>query len=365
MQIKGANLTNFLQELKTQNISVYDIKRISASEINLSIKSKQKAKFIAILNEKCYTIVSQNNSRQKMILKPFKNLSIIVGIIFGLLLNVLACFFVWNVVLIGPNELKQEILCALNQNGIKRFALKTNLNNQKIKNIIYQNVQDVSLVSVSQKGTTIFVNYTQKVLSPQISEEKENIIAKNDGLVASILVTSGTPLVKVGDYVKKGQVLISGETMEDNKPAKVQANGHVFAYVWKSATVQFPLHIITLARTQNTCTNYKVVFQNSVLFQSNNLHNFQKSETEEKTIYLINNVLPIKKIETTTYELEEVEISQEFDEQNKEKAISQAKLLCWEKIAGNEKILEEKTEINFALNIYFVTHYIKIKEQIS
>jgi hypothetical protein len=27
--------------------------------------------------------------------------------------------------------------------------------------------------------------------------------------------------------------------------------------------------------------------------------------------------------------------------------------------------LEEKTEINFVSNIYFVTHYIKIKEQIS
>ncbi len=359
--IKGVNFSNLLEEFKKQNIKIFNIKRISACEIEISFTNKQKSKIIAILNQKCYTISSQKKSQLPFYLKPFKNTAIIVGIIFGFLLNIMASFFVWNINLVGDASLSSDITKTLNENGIKRFALKSQISAQTIKKILYENVDAISLVSVSQRGTTLFINYTKRVNAQTDFSESENIIAKSDGMIASILTLSGTPLVSPGDYVRKGQILIAGTTAEGEK---VKARGQVFAYVWKSATAEFPLTTILWARTNNTCTNFKVTFKDSTLFQSHNTHSFKKFETEENISYLTDKVLPIKIVETIEYELEPIETEQDF-EQNKQKVIAEAKMRCWEQIAGDENILEEKTETNFVSNIYFVTHYIKIKEQIS
>ncbi len=360
--IKGANFPNLLDELKKTNLKLNNIKKLSSCELELTVKAKHKPKIIAILNDKCYTIISQKDSQQKQFLKPLRNISIIVGIIFGFLLNVFATFFIWNIKLVGDESLKQEIFSSLKNCGIKKGTLKHNLSFAKIKKAIYEGSNNISLVSSSIKGTTLFISYTKR--TPPILEfcENENIIAKNDGMIASIIATSGTPMVKLGDYVKKGQVLVSSVQKEDGTQEK--ARGQVFAYVWKSATVQYPLNTILWARTNNFCTNHKVMFQNSVLFETNNSCSFEKSEIETRTTYLTNKVLPIKIVYTTEFELSAIETTQNFDE-NKEKVISEARMLCWEQIDGDERILEEKTEINFVSNIYFVTHYIKIKEQIS
>lgn len=360
--IKGANFAKLLEEFKKQNLAVFNIKRIDPCNLEISVNKKQKAKIIAILNEQCYTIVSQKNSQPKSFLKPLKNIAIIVGIIFGVLLNFFATFFVWNICLVGDKNLQTDINYVLSQNGIKRFTLKHNLSPNTIKQLLFNKVCDISLVSVWTKGTTLFVSYTTKTTLETNKSYGSNIIAKDDGMIASILTISGTPMVKVGDYVKKGQVLIS--KIAENNGQEVNASGQVFAYVWKSATVTFSPQTIVFARTGKTCKNQKVMFRNSVLSETKNISSFLKSETENCVKYLTNKVLPIKIMVATEYELEPIEITQNFDE-NKEKVIAQAKTLCWEQIAGDENILEEKTETNFVSNIYFVTHYIKIKEQIS
>ena len=356
--IKGANFFSLLEEFKKQNIFLKKVKRLSSNTLQISFKNNQKPKIIAILKQKCYTVLSQKNSSPLFLLKPFKNIAVVSGIVFGLILNIFASFFVWNINLVGDEELKEQITKTLNMNGIKKGALKSKFNPKNIAQILYQNVDGISLVSSSIKGSTIFVSYTKRTAISQDFYEKENIVAKNDGLIASILATSGTPLVKVGDYVKKGQTLIT------NNPDENFASGQVFAYVWKSATVEYPDKTIVWARTNKKCENHKVIFKNNVLSQTNNICSFEKSEKEEKTIYLTDKTLPIKIVYTTEYELEPIEIEQDYDA-NREKLISQAKTICWQQIQGNENILEEKIEENYVANIHFVTYYIKIKEKIS
>ena len=361
--IKGTNFKDLIKECKKENISLSNLQLLSTTELKLSCNFKHKPKVIAILNKKCYTILSENNSSLFKI-KPIFNVSVIVGIIFGILLNFLATFFVWNIKICGDETIKKEIVETMCSLKIKKGTLKSSINLKKLKEDILTRTPEVSLLSLSLNGTTLFVNFTKRTMIEKSSNSGENIVAKSDGMISSILCLSGTPLVKNGDYVKKGQILILGEETQDNKTKKVTANGQVFAYVWKSATLKFPLEKYLWAQTGNTQTTTKVLFNESVLFEKNKEITFKNYETEEKISYLTTSCLPLKQITTTYFELEKVLVSQNFEE-NKEKVCSQAKLLCWEQIKGDEQILEEKTEINFMSNIYFVTHYIKIKEKIS
>lgn len=362
--IKGANFLNLIKLFQKEKLKIKELKKISSSEMLIKVKKRQTKKLIAILNNKCYTI-TKTNSQTPNYFKPFKNISIVVGIIFGILLNFFASFFVWDIQLVGDQSLKAEILSSLKSHGIKKGTLKSVLNFSEIEKMLYSEVENISLLNLSQKGTTVFVSYTKRTSNQkdEITSSK-SILAKNDGIISSILTISGTPVVKIGDYVKKGQELICGYKIEDEEQKECAAIGQVFAYVWKSATLEYPKKSIVWARTQNFVTNYKVVFKDDVLFSTNNPVAFEKFETEEETKYLTDKVLPIKIIYTTSYELEKIEIEQDFEE-NQQSLISQARLLCWQQIEGNEQILEEKTETNFISDIYFITHYIKIKEKIS
>jgi len=107
-----------------------------------------------------------------------------------------------------------------------------------------------------------------------------------------------------------------------------------------------------------------MTFLNQVLFEQKAQNPFSKFETETKENYLSTASIPLKICYTTFFEVAPVVVSQNFEE-NKEKLFAQAKLLAWQQIKGNEEILEEKTETNFVSDIWFVSHYIKIKEKIS
>ena len=365
IKLEGVNFQNLLQELKIKNIKLKKIKIISPRILSFQFKSNQRAKVFAILNKKCYTILEQKESKISTSLQILsKRIGIICGLIFGVLLNFVATFFVWDIKLFGDQSLSEEIEYVLNQNKIKKGTLKQNINAQQIENLLYENVSSISLVGVSFKGSTILINYTKRFENEIQEENHKNIIAKDDGIVASILTISGTAMVKPNEYVKKGQILIAGFETNGEEKIECNAKGQVFAYVWKSSTLEYPQTKIELARTGNYVENYKITYKNNILTSTNNEVLFDKFEQEEEIQNLTNSLIPIKITYTKSFELQEVLTTQNFEE-NKEKLLRQAKLIAWENINGDEDILEEKTEINFVSNIWFITHYIKIKEKIS
>ena len=365
IKIKGVNFSNLLEEFKKNNITIKQVKKDSPCEICFFVPKKHLKKVIAILNQRCYTILEQkDNSFLSFFKSIFFKPAIIIGIIFGVLLNFCATFFVWGIKLYGDNQLKPQIINVLKQNNIKMLTLKTNLTSQKIENILRLAIPELSLVNVSFKGSFVLINYTKRTEVLSEANQTKNIIAKNDGIVASVLTTSGTALIKPNEYVKKGQVLIAGYTEENGEKKECSASGQVFAYVWKSATIKFYETKTELLRTGNFVENYEVKYKDDVLFKTNNVANYEMFENECYTKHLTESVVPIVINYTKTYELRKEEVTKNFEDYKKN-LFSQAKMLAWEQIKGDENILEEKTEINYVSNIYFITHYIKIKEKIS
>lgn len=67
------------------------------------------------------------------------------------------------------------------------------------------------------------------------SENKENmdIVASKNGYIMDMEVTSGEIRKNTGDYVKKGEVIVSSSiTRNDKIVAKTSAKANVYAEVW-------------------------------------------------------------------------------------------------------------------------------------
>lgn len=366
IKIQGVNFAGLMNELNLADIKLKKVERKSATELTITCSARNCSKILAILKGKCYTILEQRNSSFFNLVKMLGyRLGLLVGIGLGVLLSVFSSFFLWDIMVNGQTEYEERVYSVLAENGIGAGSWKFGIQDEQVEQLLYNNIPELSLVDVSFRGCSMLVNYTIRTPANEQDRMTKNLVAKSDGVVASILTTSGTALVKVGDFVRKGQVLIAGYEVIEEQQIECNAKGQVFAYTWKSATVEFSLEKIEWVRTDNFVENVEVSLFGSTFYTKVATHNFERTESVQKIQYLLpSSPLPLQIKRTIIYQLDSVSVIQDYEE-NEGNLKTQAKMLAWELIQGEENILSEKTEVNFASNIWFITHYIKIKDEIS
>jgi similar to stage IV sporulation protein len=96
-----------------------------------------------------------------------------------------------------------------------------------IEQTIRNTYSDITWVSAEIKGTRLIVHIKENDGAKDTSEalmQPRDIVAEKDGVVASIVTRTGTPLVKKGDEVTAGQVLVSGIVPVMNDEGEVSEN---------------------------------------------------------------------------------------------------------------------------------------------
>lgn len=135
------------------------------------------------------------------------------GIGAALALLVILSGFVWNIEIYGNYGHTDETLIAcLKDIGVHTGQLKSRIDLDDLEDELRLAFDDISWVSARIDGTVLKIDIKEGlVLTPD--EEKDvpgNVIAQEDGVVSSIVTRTGTALVKAGDTVSAGDVLISG-----------------------------------------------------------------------------------------------------------------------------------------------------------
>ncbi|MCX7774363.1 MAG: sporulation protein YqfD, partial [Clostridia bacterium] len=161
-----------------------------------------------------------------------------IGIILCLSLLLLSTSIIWDIEITGCKpEMMPQVLNVLKMEKIGRGSFKMGLNPKKIASRIVMQVDDIAWVGVEVKGVKLYVTVKSSISKPDIVKNNEtfNIIAERDGLVTQMEVLAGNALVKEGDTVKKGQVLVSGKLQSQNPEfgtRDVHALGRVKARTW-------------------------------------------------------------------------------------------------------------------------------------
>lgn len=132
-------------------------------------------------------------------------------------------FFIWDITISGNySHSKEELLTFLKEQHIEVGSAKRSLNGEEIVRLLRTNYQDIVWVSVKIKGTRLFIDLRENETTDYsgISEDAEasDLLASASGIVNSIITRKGTPLVKAGDTVEAGQLLVQGrlEILDDN-----------------------------------------------------------------------------------------------------------------------------------------------------
>lgn len=168
-----------------------------------------------------------------------KRIGFITGfIVFVLLLEFLSSF-IWSIKIEGNKYIKDaELINVCSRLGIDIGTKIKNIDTLKSAQELLINHKSLAWASLNIEGSALTVNISEIKNAKEETELPSNLIADFDGEIKKIDVTSGNTLVKFGDTVRKGDVLVSGIIENQNSTCFVNSRGSIEAITKREFSVK-------------------------------------------------------------------------------------------------------------------------------
>ena len=325
VKIEGKNVNNYLKWLIKNKINIIKINQIKHNLLEIT------------LDYKYYKLLSKYSKTYKIsIIKEYGKISIInklknnTNIIIGLFLAIITLYILSNTIFsidINYNDKKitDKIYQELKKYNIKKYSRKKDyiyLNKVKEK-ILKDNKDILEWIEIEEIGTKYIVKLVERIQEPPKEILKnQSIIAKKDATITSIKAISGEKVKSVNDYVRKGEVVISGIISKPNEEKiYTKALGKVYGEVWYKVTIEYPFYYKQERLTGKNKKAISIKFLNSkiTLFPYKKYRQFKTSST----ILIENNFIPLYILKEKIYELiveEKIYTKEEVIKKAKEEA---------------------------------------------
>lgn len=249
--------------------------------------------------------------------------------VFVVLVYILSSF-IWQINIEGNTRTTEaEILTFFSENNFKLGVYKKNINSKNLIQLLKNKFPDISWATIKIKGTKATVKIAEGIPKP---EEKYNlkpcnIVAKNDGIITEIITSKGTPLVKINDVVKKGDILVSSLIEIKNDETQPQAYythsiADIKAKQWYNISITIPLKYSIKSYTGEKKSDYglKILenkFQPNFIKRKIYFKNYDTIINENQLKAGENYPLPIYFIKTEYKEFKPLTIQRTLDEAKK------------------------------------------------
>ena len=321
IKISGINLVRIIDKLVEKNVLINNvvlkktILKFSINEKDIQILDK-----ICKTEKKFYKIIYKNGLKQLFYNLPYAFSTIIVVLIYAIYFYC-SSLFISSVNVCFKSNSSYDISAVQNllaTNGVVSGAVKKDNKISDIKNLIMLNIDSVEDCVVEYAGRNLNITIFPATLKNE--NKTDNIYALYDGVVEIAEVYKGDLKVKVGDIVKKGDLLI-----ENNNGA----SGKVVGKVYFSATKIYNENQqeIVYSGKEYIVNDYGIC--NKILIFGKNQCNFSNYLVEKCSFFINKNLfLPVFCQQTKYLEIEIINKTIPFSEvceKIKEQAFLEAK----------------------------------------
>ena len=362
INVEGFYIEKFINICRQNGIFLWGIKREKASimHTNISIKDFKKIKRIT-KQINCRVHIERKKGLPFFLDRYKKRKIFVIGLIAILLIIFGTSNFVWNIEVVGNEKInKDELIQELKEQGLEIGTPKRKINKNEIINTIRLKRNDVSWVGINIKGTNVTVKIVETEEKPEIINQDEycNIVANKDALIQKIDSTKGTSVVKEGDLVKKGSILIGG-WMEGKYTGVryVHGAGKVMGKVWYTETARVQLKEEKIEKTGNEEKKYRINFNNFQINLYKTLSKFEKYDTiytDKKVKIFSDFYLPVSFTECDNFET--ISKTEEYtQEEAKNIAIERAEKKLAEQVTNSDDIQDKK------INVITTNDYVEVE----
>ena len=233
IEVTGADNTSLLMKIYQRNIPLIKVVFINELTFRAVIARKDYNSFLRL--------AEQNGSQTKIAckiglywaIKELLKRPILVGcIVFLILLSILLPRYVLFFKVEGNSRVStKQILEEVEKCGISFGISRNVLRSEQMKNALLERIPQLQWAGINTYGCVAVISVQEKTSAEdgKIEQSVSSIIASRDGVVREYTVQQGNALCRVGQAVKKGQVLISGYTDCGLLIKATNANGEIYA----------------------------------------------------------------------------------------------------------------------------------------
>ncbi len=315
----GLNIHHLIEALEKNNFEVSSLLRVDQKTMsfNISKQDYKKLKKLPIYSSYKFS-VQKVLGAQSIFSRFLKRLGIVVGAVIvafvclGLGKRVLSveintsghicqneeyCIF--------KGENLEKLKEVLSENGIFEGAqIRSLANNRQVERTLIKTFPQISSVTISRKGVRVFVDVLESKLPASMMTG--DLVASESGIVLSMDIISGVPLVKNGDIVIKGQSLVRAS---ENVPVSAKI---VLRSFFHDTTI-YNENQIEYVKTGRTFTSHELsLFNHKSEKKDAPFDLYEAKVTNEYVFY--NLFLPLKSKVTTFFELEAKESVVPFEQ---------------------------------------------------
>ncbi len=359
--VEGLKIERFINLAVINNIYIWDIKRLNYTSVEVKIGLGHFAKLREIVKKTNSTVKIEKKLGLPFIIKKIKRQKLLV---FGFGMVMIFIFvitsYVWMIEITGTKTIdKAVILKNLYKEGLKEGQLKRKIDNRLLESKLLIEMPELSWVGVQIKGTKVIVEVVEKRPEPEIVKRDEacNIVSSKSGIISKINVLYGDGKVKNGDTVKKGQILVAGEIIRENLPARyVHSMAQVTGRTWYEDVEEILLEQIEFKKTGKSKAHYQLLVIGKSMMKEKEIpfEEYNKYIEEKNILSFGNYVFPIKVIKTTYIELQSEYMKYTVEE---------AKAKCEQRLKGRIKlqIPENSVVVDSKIDYYVEKKMIKSK----
>ena len=238
---EAARIFNLCMEEKISYVkTVWD-----GASFLVSFEGRAASRFSRLCEREGITVEVRRRQGLPELLRHYRNRpGLLIGFFLLALLLLLSRGIIWNIRIEGADRLSEaRILELLSENGVEVGSSLRKLNPDRVEGNILLVEKDISWISLYAVGTTLNVEIRETERGDVGEDGAANLVALCDGVIERIEVCDGNVMVKKGDVVRRGELLVSGvyDTPAGGLLRTACAAGEVYARTSYEFSVEIPL----------------------------------------------------------------------------------------------------------------------------
>lgn len=269
IRLSGYSPERFLNLCSHHHILIWNLENHGNEyEMCVSIQGFRQLKSI-VKKTKTRLVILERHGLPFFLHKYRKRKGYFLGIGICVAIIYILSLFIWEIELAGNySRTTDVILDFLKEEDVYHGIRKSKVDCEKIEAMIREEYDDIIWTSAEIRGTRLIINVKENTDLSLVAGNGDEVLNPSDlaadkpGIVTKIITRAGTPLVKEGDVVNKGDILISGRVDILNDYGDVQdyqyyaADGDVYLKTYYDYQNEFSLAYEDKQYTGNTKKMY-------------------------------------------------------------------------------------------------------------
>lgn len=214
IRVEGERLEPFINMAMTRGIRLWDLRRTEAGALTARVRVSgfYSLRHIARIN-RCRMRIVRRHGFPFLAARLERRKMLALGAVCFLALLYILSSLVWFIEVVGNQQVPaQEILMVAEREGFRVGAPRWRLDKQGLEKVLAREFPQVAFFGVKVRGTQVVIEVVEKRMPPPDGRQqgRAHLVAARSGVIEDVIVMKGDPLVKPGDTVQAGQMLISG-----------------------------------------------------------------------------------------------------------------------------------------------------------